>query len=811
MNRKLFRRRAILTLGFIFYSLTWFYSVVAGADAPLLNPAAPNRLPLTFEGKALPPELGCFWSYADDDAKLRDFVDAVGPSCAFNALVLTTRSLNHIVDNEAAVERTRRAVEYAKTRFGIDALLDIDLRIARYDFEKARPDLDQERLLFQEQSLQLSETEETIFHFQAPVLNDHYTGNNPYFVRGGRFVKAWAYRVNEAQELLPETIEDVSEIARFQNDNFVSNASSVDEVDATVIDRFDVSFPNAALVSLAESDYRIAVAVAFKYSYPDLFADETLELEQKLYQTYSVVPAIGVCKDEWGFPPNFTRVDRLDDFWFSERMRTAYAKRYDGRDLVDDLFLAFKPVQDSNSDRVAAVDRFRSLCFERVVEYEKQNYELTKRFWGEDAFVGVHCTWFPWPNLLELRKNGMMWWKAPRDFAQTDEYVPFCVRNSLAKGCGSLWINMFYASDAEKYVWEHWTSAASGGRVHVHQIYPRTETSPTNEREPKMTPIIKDNRVDQIRAKIRLLSLASNAPIDSSVAVVFSRYGASNPLRQEFLAVGVDVCDMFSSRGYPADLIPIDEVFSVYSKGEKRWSVQDSYLRYGEQKYRAVILFGESDCERSAYDELKRLVESCPDACKTRIVHMEASATEDEKESVASEIIALLEKDGVPTQTPWARDEYSFSTTEESSCRPPRRSVSRFLDGLILWIAASEDKMGDPIVLNNERVPLNEGGTSPSISAEARGVFAVKFDAAGRLVALVAAGLKSVKVDDELDFALTESEIGNDTVDVVLLRNDDGSWRGIFQRDRNSLPESLRATTDNWRFLMRSDCVPEER
>ncbi|MBQ6829148.1 MAG: hypothetical protein IJO46_14150, partial [Thermoguttaceae bacterium] len=538
-------------------------NVGRGRACEPLNPTAPGRLPATLDGLRLAPDFGCFWGFSVDGEDYRALFDAVEPTGAFDALTITLRSLPRFDGNAAAVAATKKAVEYARER-GVGAILDVDLRIARYDFEAARPDLSQERVYFKELDLRtLGEADgRGELAFEAPNLNDHYAGARPFYVRGARFVKAWRYRKNADGAVEPGSVVDVSAAFSVPTTNAPLEKNRIDFVDATSRNRFGVPVDLAALDGVKSANGAnggdfLAVAVAFRYSCPDIFADETLELEKRLYEQYRDVPALGVAKDEWGFPPSFDRQNRLDDFWYSEATRRAYSAAFgaddlkdfggsDGssgskgaadaseagsRDLVDDLFLAFRPQAGREAERIAAVDRFNRLCADRVLKYEIQNYQTTKEIWGPDAFVGVHCTWFPFPNTLEMRKNGVMWWKAPRDFAQSDEYVPFCCRNSLAKATDSHWINMFYARQVAPYIFEHWTAAASGGRVHIHNIYPRDENSPQNPLDNRLMPIVEDGGVARIRSKIRTLSLISDAPLDAPVAVVFGRFGAMNPLR----------------------------------------------------------------------------------------------------------------------------------------------------------------------------------------------------------------------------------------------------------------------------------------
>lgn len=788
----------LANVSFVLLSILLASSAASAVETELLNPTAPTRLPARIDARPITPDFGCFWSFDLETDNYKTLIDALGPVNAFDVLSITLRNLSSFYGNDKAIETTKKAAEYAKSQYGVDTIIDLDLRVARYDFEKKHPDLAQERLMFA--NVDIPAVPKTLsLSFNAPTLTDHYTGNYPYFVRGGRVVRAWAYRRDENGMIIPDSVINVTDLAAADAEQYFVEDKPGYDVDQTVKNSLEVSFKSDALPQSADG---VTVAVAFRYSYPDVFADETLELERRLYESYRDVPTLGGYKDEWGFPPCFDREDKLNDYWYSERMASAYANRFNGENLVDDLFLACQPQKDRERERIKVLDQFHKLCSDRVLDYENQNYRLNKELWGRDAFVGVHCTWYPWPNMLEMRKNGLMWWKAPRDVAQTDEYVPFSARNSMAKGCGSLWINMFYAKQTSPYITEYWTAAAAGGRVHVHNIYPRDDNSPKNEKDSRLLPIVGDAGGSRVREKIRMLNIVTNSQIDSPVAVVFSRFGAANPLRQEYQAVGTDICDRFSSRGFPCDLLPVDEIFSSRPDGTLKWSVQDGRLAYGDQKYEALIFFGENDAEEDAWNALRNLADDNPEI-KTRFVSIPAGASSEEKEQKVAETIVFLERGGVLKQTPWVGDPNRFGTTDaETSLRPPRTAFSRFIDGTLLWIAATASDFGDPIVLQNERIKLKDGGLSPNISARANGVFSVRFDKQGALDAVVIDDAKSLEIGD-FSFELSDEEIGDDPVDVAVWRDAQGNWRGVFQRKKNDLPEALRKLVPTWNYLQK--------
>ncbi|MBR5626014.1 MAG: hypothetical protein IKW74_00150 [Thermoguttaceae bacterium] len=743
--------------------------VLCAVEVRMLNPEHPERLPDKIDGRQVLHDVGCFWGVNGlSPEETHAFPDQVMPTGAFDSLLLTVRSHESIVDNKELHDATREAVEYAKEKYGTDALLDIDVRIARKDIAKTRPDLLQERLFLQERD----GASALPLDFETGNLTDHYTGNYPYTPERNRLVRVWKYQKNDQGEIIPETISDVTATATFTSVSAGKCSVSVD----------------------AEPGTFVCAAVAFALLYPDIFAPETLALERQIYEYYRDVPAAGVGKDEWGLPPWFGDKDGLNDYWYSGSMETRYAEMTT-RSLVEDFFLMFRPQAGRSDLRLQCFDDFRRFCLKGVLEYQTQNYYLSKELWGKETFIGVHGTWFPWPNIKEFRKNGLMWWQIPCDYAQTDEYAPFCCRNGMAKAVNATWVNMFYATTVPPYIYEHWTAALSGGRVHIHGIYPVTDQSPTHPVERRILPITEAG-VDRIRSRIRLLNLVTNSPLDSAVAVVFGHFGVMNPLRPEYTKVGVDLCDWFALRGYPADLIPSDEVNTKGVDGKLRWSLNaGGYLQYGAQAYRFVLFYGVNDSDRADFAALKALA---GENCKTKIIEIPVNDSA-AFEQAGNVVLDSLKSAGIPGQTPWTQDKYRFmSGSDEVSTRPALNGYVRLIDGTWIWTAAENNVTGDELILDNEPILAADGATLGEVSVKCVGLFACRFDDSGKLVMMTATDLKSFRGGD------LEINLGEDsTVDVVLRRAEDGSWKGILQAEINDLPEPLKAVTDDWSFLKR--------
>ena len=112
------------------------------------------------------------------------------------------------------------------------------------------------------------------------------------------------------------------------------------------------------------------------------------------------------------------------------------------------------------------------MVWQQCARVENLFYDAIKEVFGDTAMVMTHPTWVPFPNNLEIFKNGLDWWAVKRDLAQTDESTPYCVRTALAKKWNSpLWYNMYYNRTVDAYKSELWQSLLGGGRMNYHQLF----------------------------------------------------------------------------------------------------------------------------------------------------------------------------------------------------------------------------------------------------------------------------------------------------------------------------------------------------
>ncbi|MDD3468546.1 MAG: hypothetical protein PHE53_01035 [Thermoguttaceae bacterium] len=759
----------------------------SGESMPLVNPEHASRLPEAVDGKKIASQLGCWFMHSEqcfEPNGYRPFLDTVASRGAFDILCASAR-----LDNATApqmVEMFDANTRYAEQRYGVHMILDLDMRMARREFAKRYPHALQERLQLEEKPLQPVDSS-TNFTFTASELTDHYTGDYPYTVQGARLVRVWSYQKDSNGMILKDSVRDIS--------------SSV-EISISQADKIELRVPSKAVSATSQDGDQIYIcaSVAFSFLYADVFAPETIPYEQALLHQYQNVQAIGAWKDEWGFPPSFDGVPAKNEYWYSEAMRAAYAKANstakrvssDGgvqdseRDLIDDCLVMYRADWPDANERIAIIDAYNRLCFDRHVEIETQFYRTTKEVFGSDALVGVHSTWFPVVGRNEFKKNGLTWWAAPRDYAQTDESTPYYCRTSIAKKTNSIWYNMYYSSNPDDYVAETWSDVLAGGRVNIHPIYPTPE-GVANSAGFRVGEVL-DTGVDIAMRRIRMLNFAGDAPLYSPIAVVFDHFGVMNWAKPEYDQVGqaIAICDALAAKGYPVDLIPSSEVMTTDSDGKYQWKeIKDGQLKYGVQKYSAVLLVTEPN------PALSNIVTNRQSL--TSLVLGQYTTDTSEISRIQDEIVQILASQNIQTQTPWSKS----SVWNSSIYRPARRGMARLIDGTILWVSAMENAGGDPISMNHEVVVSHDGQTQMSISAEVTGLMAIRFNSDGQLNMLTASNLRKFS-GGGIEIDLTDWDF---EMDVALWKDTNGQWRGVFQAKENSLPKALSEITHNWRFL----------
>jgi len=677
-------------------------------------------------------------------------IDQITENTSFDLLVNFMRFPQYEVTSKESHDKMKQMSEYALSK-GLRFAPDLDIRNARYSFMKEHPNQLQQMLRMLEAE---AGTPEIVF---TPILlDDHYSGSmsSPHKPLASHLLRVVTYRKEAGTVIDGATVRDITD------------RCTVTESSANIL---RVSVPTDL-----EPGLTVNAIMVFDHLYPDLFSPAIIPFQRGLVEQYADCDIKGVCKDEWGFPPYFPRYFRTGytDFWYSSNYDEAYRKRT-GRSLLDDILLLGFPFKGKEAERIAAINDYVALTFERNVEIENDFYDAVKDNLGPDAYVTVHPTWWPFPDKIEARKNGLDWWVVKRDLAQTDEVVPFSARTSLCKKLDSpVWYNMYYKVDLPMQMW---SSALAGGRLNYLSF---TILSP---------------EWMEAERKIHLLNFISEAPLDCPVAVIFGHNGMRNWAAAEYDDAGVHVADAFWRAGYPADLIPSSEI----ENGSLRID-SEGYICYGRQRYQAAVLY-HPELENAAVAEFfakassTLLYETGPWTMDSRgrsisaLGSLPPSMEKYEDANILTQSALLdLEERGVIRQSPatGTLDNSYFKLRDFThvSAMPGTSGNSRMLDGTYLQIAATRNVSGDPIG------DFEVDGHKVAVDAE--GVVAVRFDDHGKVVAMAAGGLKRFKAGG-LSIKLDER------ANIALKKGPDGRWHGSIQSE--NIPDTLLKITSDWK------------
>jgi hypothetical protein len=735
-------------------------------------PAAPQLADPDAAAVRLPPQvmpvIGC-WFWIDKVFQPSDYepyLDKLSLHAPYNLLTTSFRIPEREITEAGFHEQIKGAAEYARTK-GMSLVVDLDVRLARRAFQAVYPDELQEMVMLEELALNGKDAVEGVVH--SLDLNDHYTFRTTHYIPlEGKFMRAYAYELS-GDEMLQGSIRDIT-------GECVLLYESKDSV--------GVRIPNSA----SGGSSHACIMVAFTHLAPDVYSPHLMEFQREIIRSYSDAPLAGACKDEWGFPPNYDGNPAKDQFWYSKHRAEAYAESTGGRELLGDLLLMHRGMQEKEGERVMVINHFMEMSYLRNSELEDDFHKTVKEVFGPNAVSATHPTWWPYPDLNEYKKNGLDWWAATRDWAQTDEHTPYPVRTALAKKWGSpIWYNMYYADNKQDYERSLWSHAMAGGRINYHPIYPAPVTLVDRDLELLKGDLMRGD------CRIRLLNYISEGPPDCPAAIVFGHACTMNWAGPAYDDVGMALADSLMRAGIGVDLIPTSEIWNRSLKVDEAGAI-----RYGPQRYEAVVLFHPEfekqptatlfneaghgatilfrmgdwtkDFNGQTYDGNKALP---PTMIPSREIGY-----------IVSGIRAVLDQKKVPLRSP-ATGTLAYSTHIFSE--PPATGYFRLIDGTFIQLAGTENVSGDPIRSTRE---IN----GYPVTFDAIGVAAVRLDKEGGVEALAAGGLKSFRSPD-MEIVL------NERMDVALWINDRGKWEGVIQGWEGDIPSALLEVTGNWTRL----------
>ncbi|MEI8247105.1 MAG: hypothetical protein WCI51_14835 [Lentisphaerota bacterium] len=736
----------------------------------------------------VPLVIGFFATLLQEDelrtaADLKKLIDLAAVHSHYNLLHLTMRNRQRQMTDPEVHDWWKNVVIYAKSK-GFKTILDLDIRHSIPEFMKRYPGDFQQRLLLREFPLNTEGSIETDIVYEQNH-GDAICNPAPIDIQ---LAKAYSYE-KSPDGIIPESIEDITGICISKSFSYLNPA-----VDNPRLNK-EVQRLSCIIPAAGNGSRRMVCLIAVAtLAYPDVFSENYLSFESDVVRQYADLPLDGIMKDECGLPVLHDGNPRKNSLWFSPERADGYAKRTDGRDLLRDSILMCFGERGREGERQGAVNHYMNMVRVRMTEIGRNCYRDGKETFGQDAFIGSHETVIPYPDPREFERNGLNWWTAQRDFAQSDETTPYCCRTSMAKKFDSvIWYNQWYAPSADLYEKPLWSYALAGGRMNFHMLHP--DWSNKLSILERYTSLMRGD-LQKADCRICLLNYITETSLDCPVAVIFGHPAAMNWASSTYEDVGMGLSDAFWKAGYYADLIPSSE----FAEGVLRIG-DDGFIHFGKQRYSAVVLY-HPEFENPAVAEFFRAAANGG----TFLAYMGAWKKDfdgnpfDGKTNLpknmilfndittcADATIAELKKRRIDPQTPATVTFPKWVGMGGTSMALPSKGRSRLIDGTVLLIAGEDCVHGDPI---RETVEVK----GHAVRFDAVGVAAVRLNDSGELVAMAAGGLKS--------FQGGGININLDTrIDLAIWKDKAGKWQGVLQDYEGPLSEDLKALGADWSRL----------
>jgi len=713
-----------------------------------------------------------FWSFGT-----RDFSDGMKTfnrledesfaKSTYNCITLTLRCNPELGDPET-IAAAKACCEKAHAA-GVKVYMDTDPRIARAEFFRQWPD-EKQTIVRVELAAATNGTARFSHVFRSVQDHMSWGSRSAYRPLNARVAAAVAAKRRADGQLdiagaRPVSVKASSSVREWTDSRSRGQSNDANSWNAEDITKFAEVTLTGSAEGLAADETLVVTAFAEVYSI-DVFSPHLIPFIRTLMDRYQKVGADGGMRDEWGFVPNYAPDCR--SFFWSPGFDAAY-KKATGRTLLGD-FALIGAGPKGDAARSAAIGAYMKLTLARNVEIERDFYDYDKQLFGKDVYVCKHPTWYSSICPQEFFHNGLDWWQAPRDWAQSDETAPvYAVWGMAKKAGGPVWLNEGYTATPEQNVFRVWTYALTGGRQVYHGLYSgdakaMAKYTAMSWEERRVRTALDLLAADNVTAqsRVRLPGLISRAQVDAPLAFVFGHEDLVDWSGKGWNDHGREAIFAFLERGWWSDAYPASEfalgTFKVDAEG---------YLRVGQQRYTALALWHLREGERAALDAVV-----AGRTLKTKIF----DATE------TAAVCACLESAGAVRQPAFKRNTWA------GPFYPEPNGTLRLIDGTAVRVAADKDHPRGLALAET----LEVNGAKIAFAAE--GLFAARVEK-GEVAALAAGGLTRVE-GPGLSFALPAP------ADVVL-RRIDGVWHGVWQTavPDAALPAPLAALTPHWTRL----------
>jgi len=425
------------------------------------------------------------------------------------------------------------------------------------------------------------------------------------------------------------------------------------------------------------------------------FSEEAVLNLRNILTAYSDIPFDGAGNDEYR---NLTIVP----YWelantphvFRDRIYSlpmaALFKEKTGKELEKALFDMRYAPEGKPEVRIAAINHYMNTLRQATLKVEQEIYNIGKKLFGENAFIGEHNTFHNSLETGEVWTTGFNWWNIKRDYGQTDEETPLPTKIGIGMSYPvNAMYNMYYQKSLDSLLNKAILDVRYGIRTHYACVNDHQGWGHSLEKPDALS------QISKIENAVRLMNRFNPSFPKISLLVIFGSEAQVNWYPDEskrgkydINTLGIeDKAVQLWNAGYLNALVPTDLIVD----GRLKLSENGKPSLYGNV-FDAVVFLYPQYSQRATLDFLKEYI------AKGGKLMVEDSATYDfnanniaeEWEEIAQKAVSRsfnipdVEKLGVPRNTlvdGVQNGDGSYTFTSKSFFKDDAPSVFSFTQG----------------------------------------------------------------------------------------------------------------------------------
>ena len=220
--------------------------------------------------------------------------------------------------------------------------------------------------------------------------------------------------------------------------------------------------------------YTVSIVTQHYYNSCSNFSDQAYSLMLDDFKAYGDIPFDAIGLDEY---KNMTIsrqpiLEMAHDTFRSRLYSLGMAKQMKintGMDMDKVLFdMRYAPA-DNPAVRMRAINEYMRLLRTATLGVEAAMFDLGKKLYGKNAFIGLHSTFHNNLDKDEVWQTGVSWWNIKREYGHTDENTSTPVQVGIGMSyVKNAMYNMYYDKSLEKIWSKALVDLRYGIRTHYH-------------------------------------------------------------------------------------------------------------------------------------------------------------------------------------------------------------------------------------------------------------------------------------------------------------------------------------------------------